>query len=451
MNRLAFWLLFFSLNAWAQPSTLSVLPLLAQADDAEDEEEFEDDEEGDDDEDADDEEGDEAEDAEARRGPIVGPRRTVVYLVKDGDTLWDLSDRFLANPWYWKKIWAANPFIENPHWIYPGQKLAFVAVGEDGAEVRPATAAEIARAEKKGLNEEGEAVLEDDDEDEADEGGDDEIFEDSADAPTRRKGTTKRVDLFDYMDPYLGFKRSQLVGKAPSAVRAIKRRGELNLRLSHFLIPAEDAPETGRVVGSHEDHLLFANHQEVQVRFNDPEELPLAGTRLGVFRKTRALRDPANGEILGVVAQRVAAFDVFETDGEGNALGKIDKALDGVERGDLVGPYNDVPINRLPNVANTADADGRVIGGMVQTLTHFGEYHVVFVDLGEEDELAVGNSLLVERAKDPVEGTNLPLPVMVGELRVLSVQKKAAVALVLFSTRTILPGDKVIMLGPEEE
>ena len=381
----------------------------------------------------------------------VGPRRTVVYVVKDGDTLWDLSDRFLANPWYWKKIWAANPFIENPHWIYPGQRLAFVAVGTDGAEVRPATEEEIERAEEQGLSEEGEAVLEDDEEEaEEDEAEDDGDFEDNSDEPSKRKGTTQRVDLFDYMDPYLGFKRSELVGRAPSAVRAARQRSKLNLRLSHFLIPAEDAPEVGVVVGSHEDNLLFANHQEVQVRFNDTEQLPLAGTRLGVFRKTRQLRDPVNGEVLGVVAQRVAAFDVFETDGEAHALGKINRALDGVERGDLVGPYTNVRLDRLPNVANTADAEGRVIGGMIQTLTHFGEYHVVFVDLGTEDGLAVGNSLLVERSKDPVEGSNLPLPVMVGELRVLSGPAKAAVALVLFSTRTIKPMDKVILLTPEE-
>ena len=118
----------------------------------------------------------------------VGPRRTVVYVVKDGDTLWDLSDRFLANPWYWKKIWAANPFIENPHWIYPGQRLAFVAVGTDGAEVRPATEEEIERAEEQGLSEEGEAVLEDDEEEaEEDEAEDDGDFEDNSDEPSKRK------------------------------------------------------------------------------------------------------------------------------------------------------------------------------------------------------------------------------------------------------------------------
>ena len=108
--------------------------------------------------------------------------------------------------------------------------------------MRPATEEEIERAEEQGLSEEGEAVLEDDEEEaEEDEAEDDGDFEDNSDEPSKRKGTTQRVDLFDYMDPYLGFKRSELVGRAPSAVRAARQRSKLNLRLSHFLIPAEDA------------------------------------------------------------------------------------------------------------------------------------------------------------------------------------------------------------------
>jgi len=41
------------------------------------------------------------------------------YVVKEGDTLWDLSSRFLAKPWYWKDIWKENPNIQNPDLIYP--------------------------------------------------------------------------------------------------------------------------------------------------------------------------------------------------------------------------------------------------------------------------------------------------------------------------------------------
>ncbi|MGF1693628.1 LysM peptidoglycan-binding domain-containing protein [Photobacterium kagoshimensis] len=51
-----------------------------------------------------------------------------VYTVKKGDTLWDISNHFLATPWLWPKLWQANPEIENPHLIYPGDKLYLVWV-----------------------------------------------------------------------------------------------------------------------------------------------------------------------------------------------------------------------------------------------------------------------------------------------------------------------------------
>ncbi len=79
------------------------------------------------------------------------------YIVKKGDTLWDISGRYLDSPWRWKEIWATNKQIKNPNLIYPndililciiqGKTLIGVDTGEGCAGVeKQLTGAAVATA-----------------------------------------------------------------------------------------------------------------------------------------------------------------------------------------------------------------------------------------------------------------------------------------------------------------
>ncbi|PAV26895.1 nucleoid-associated protein YgaU [Tamilnaduibacter salinus] len=61
-------------------------------------------------------------------GPQLNSDHPDRYTVQKGDTLWDISSRFLDNPWYWPEIWHVNPQVQNPHLIYPGDELALVYI-----------------------------------------------------------------------------------------------------------------------------------------------------------------------------------------------------------------------------------------------------------------------------------------------------------------------------------
>jgi hypothetical protein len=65
------------------------------------------------------------------------------YIVREGDTLWDITENFYEDPFLWPAVWGVNPHISNPHWIYPGDPIYLASIaGEYLADVATSSTSE---------------------------------------------------------------------------------------------------------------------------------------------------------------------------------------------------------------------------------------------------------------------------------------------------------------------
>jgi hypothetical protein len=72
-----------------------------------------------------------------------------LHVVQKGDTLWSLCSKYFNDPWRWPRLWAANPVITNPHWIFPGDVIRLGS--GSGPAVAPEPGAPAAPLSRRGL------------------------------------------------------------------------------------------------------------------------------------------------------------------------------------------------------------------------------------------------------------------------------------------------------------
>lgn len=318
-----------------------------------------------------------------------------VYVVKRGDTLWDISGKFLSSPWRWKEIWASNRHVKNPHWIYPGDRLLLCTL--DG---RPL----IGKDEGDGC----EGVI------------------------RRHGGGTSlqpqiRIESLNNSIPVI-----------PSAL--------IQQWLDHGLIISPDAiKDTPYILGTADNRVIAGKGQTVYVRGNGV----LSGQSYGVFRESEPYTvTDAKGKktVLAAELLEVASGTAVANDNDVTTLELTESFNGEVRRGDLVLPrYNpELPSLFYPTATNEIVADGQIIRVMGSIGTA-AQRSVVTLNRGSMHGAKTGHVLSIyqqgETVRDPKTKELIKLPNQrIGQLMIFKAFDQFSYAYVLESSLPIKVG-----------
>lgn len=324
------------------------------------------------------------------------------YVVKAGDTLWDISKVYLRDPWYWPEIWYVNPQVANPHLIYPGDVLRLVYI--DGQP-------------RLTIAERGERV----------EGG---AGDQRLSPQMRREPLSRAITAVPY-DVIAGFAgRPTLLDKSQ----------------------VKNAPY---VVAIRDKHMIAAAGNEIYA-------VGLKGAavdaRYSVIHVDGKLRDPDSNDVLGYTGIYVGSGPVVAT-GQPAKLMLVDSSREALQ-GDKLFPETVEPAVDFVPHAPSADIKAQIIA--VRDMTIMGQYHLVALNRGSKAGLEPGHVLGVDQRGGKVRnhyskggmdlgvgsgrgfGKKVNLPAeRVGIVMVYKTYDAMSFALVMEASHEILEGDLV--------
>ncbi|MGH8460407.1 MAG: LysM peptidoglycan-binding domain-containing protein [Stenotrophobium sp.] len=313
------------------------------------------------------------------------------YVVKKGDTLWDISKRFLRNAWQWPQIWYANDQVKNPHLIYPGDVLSLVMVNG-----RPR------------------------------------LMLGNPPAPARAQ-----AEIEQRLSPQIH--ESPLGAAIPTIPIDVIR----DFLSSPRVVTQEQIDHAPYLLDFVDEHLVAGAGSRAYVKnLRDKRQAQYSLVRIG-----GPYIDPDSGDVLGYEAIPVGEADV---DNYGNpGIVSLVATTREARIGDrLIATDTHVyDANFYPRPPKTK-LDARILS-VFDGVTQIGQYQVVALNRGSRDGLKPGHVLTIMQsgrvAKDPYTGNDVKLPGQAaGTVMVFRTTPRISYALVMDETRVVHVLDRAV-------
>jgi len=314
------------------------------------------------------------------------------YTVVKGDTLWDISGRFLQRPWLWPDLWRNNPQIENPHLIYPGDRIFLVWVdGEPRFDLERGDAGRTYRVSPAG---------------------------------------TERLEPAVRATPL------------ESAIPAIRLDAIQSFLVQNRVVEPAELEAAPYVLQGESERLVLGAGDRLYVR-----GVLADSDRLSVVRPGPLYVDPDTKEVLGLEATFVGLGDAIAQDGEVATI-RLTQSREEARIGDRVLPTEE---RRLDATFYPSAPATEILGQIIAVfggVSQIGPFDVVVLNRGEREGLEVGNTLAIYKRGDVVQdriarqAIQLPSE-RAGLLMVFRTFEKLSYALVLQAQQPLAVTDEV--------
>lgn len=324
------------------------------------------------------------------------------YTVQKGDTLWDISNRYLKDPWRWPEIWEVNPQVRNPHLIFPGDKLLLCRIEE-----RSVVAVDAG-------------------------GGCAEVAE-------RMTGrATARVDA--NTGKLLPQIRSEPLSVAIPAVSLQSIRAFLS---GSRVVNVEDFEKAPYVLAGVAHRIIAGAGEKVYARGQNLA----VGDNYGVYRRGKPYIDPDTGEVLGIEAIDIANGKISAVKGEVGTY-EIARSTQEVRIEDRLLLSEATAVTPVFHPRNPDNIKPGRILQIMNSLGSGGMNSVVVINRGEREGVQQGHTFaLYQRGgvvRDRTKDEMIQLPAeSAGLAMVFRTFNKVSYAIILKASTVIKQGDEV--------
>lgn len=345
------------------------------------------------------------------------------YKVEDGDTLFDICDQLIDEPGYWPKLWALNPGIKNPHFIYPGMVLSFYP-GDDATPpyLQVVSEDDVLPIETGGLSE--------------------------ADLVAQPVESIAATDSAEAVNLLTGRFLEGPIGDAGLS-NDFEYIGEVyQPNMTKFDIPAfifaDEVKELGVVLAGPKGEVQISENDEVVIEVDD-SSLSI-GSLYTVVRPSGKVKN-VNGDTIGYRYEYIAQIRVLEKTGDDDAmLAKTVKSRLGVHPEDIVIDFKSTTRSFSRDVANydTGNAEATVIGFEYPAQTFGGQGHLVYLDKAFSPGVALPVYQSMEGRFPLLLKTKVPsVTSRVGVIKIIDTVGSASIGVVITNQIDIRFGDRM--------